>query len=362
MRQCSGVALVAWWCVASFSAQASAQPEVKVSLSEGVALKGPGDEQLRIGYLGWFRYQINARRGEPASHGFALPVSRPMLTAAFAEQQLVLFTQAEMGGDLDARLLDAEVVWRSDRLFGVHAGYYRPYFSRSFRTALPLLVSPGRGEVVDTFRPPRDFGVTAMGVLADGSFEYQAGVFNGPQDPRIARYPRRVTARVAYNPMGRVPYTQTPWLAGVADTRVAVGAQAMWASPVRLDVDGALVSSDDFSAAVDVTVFTPRLASLTEAHVRLLDQPTPDAQRDLEIGATTRLAYLVVPERFDVSGQLSVIQLAADDQPALALGAGGQWYLVGNHAKLQAFYQLKTPSDPEGVVAHLVQAQAQLWF
>jgi len=346
-------------CVAT---PAAGQAATKVSLTDGVAVEGDDGSRLQVGYLGWLRYQVNAQSGQTPAHGFALPVSRPQLTAAFPTQKLVLFTQAEMGGDLDSRLLDAELFWRPNEPLGLHIGYYRPHFSRSFRTGLPFLLSPGRGEIVDTFRPPRDLGVTATGVLSDGGFEYQVGVFNGPQDARGARHPRRVTARIAYNPMGAVPYTQTPWFNGIEGTRVSIGAQAMWANPVRVDEDGDPTSSDDFSAAADVTVFTSKISSVTEAHVRILDEAGVDALRDVEIGATTRFGYLIVPERFDVSGQLSIIQLARDDQPAFLIGAGGQWYIVENHAKMQVFYQLRTPSDPDGVVAHLAQVQAQLWF
>ena len=204
----------------AFTMLATAAParaaELELSMERGLRISPEGSKDtLRVGFLGQMRLEAQVNSAEAApSFVFALPVVRPNLNVSLLEERLQLFVQPEMGGSgRVVRLLDAEAVVAlgdcacSPRL---SFGYYRPWYTRSFRTNLPLLAFPTRGAIAQANHGPRSLGVSVGG--RPGIFEYHVGVFNGEVPDQIDNglLPRLVTGRVALNPLGPTPYTQTP--------------------------------------------------------------------------------------------------------------------------------------------------------
>ena len=242
-------------------------------------------------------------------------------------------------------LIDAELELRWSQAVGVMFGRYRSFFSRNWRTVLPVLMSPGRGETIDAFRPERAFGATVFGELLDHKVEYALAAQDmGEVDAQAPRAPLYV-AHAVFNPLGATPYTQTPWFGEVSDLRVAIGGSAM----VR---QGGAVSTDVSKATfgAELTVLHPRFAWLSEA----FEGEVRNAAARVEgRGFYTQVGAPLVARTLDAHLRYSLIKpLRLGGAPLGDVGArtcvevSVGYYLAGNRAKVVLHYQRSEGVDP----------------
>lgn len=341
--------------------EADDTPQVRLSLAEGFRIVDPAHKaSFHIGYLGWIRYaMVNAPN--TTTSGFAMPLARPYMTADILNGQMRFNLQAELAGGTP-KLLDAEVFQNVGDGFALHIGQYRPHLSRGWRTGLPVLALPGRGPVQDSFHPTRAIGVTAYGTPLDGKLEYYVGLFNGPSPASGVDHPRLATARLAWNPLGPTPYTQTPWFSGLDGARLSVGFNGMWQSPQEVDDQGAPVDVDQLTGSLDVALLTSRWSWTTEAFARQTRTPRQDTIH-------TWGAYTIVSALMPTTMPLDLAARAGvkrrDDDTI------GQSYELGvnlyperhDHLKLSVYSQVEDRLDTstDGFIYRL-GAQIQLWL
>jgi hypothetical protein len=358
-------ALAALTALTALAAASPAQAaELEFSMERGLRLS-PQDssDTLRVGFLGQMRFEaLSQNQGEPTAV-FALPIVRPYMSASLLDERLTVFLQPEMGGaNRLVTLLDAEAVVAlgdcacSPRL---SFGYYRPWYTRSFRTNLPLLAFPTRGAVAQAFHGPRSLGVSVGG--SPGIFEYHVGAFNGEVPAQISNgvFPRLFTARVALNPLGPTPYTQTPWFAGLPGPRFSVGLNGAFAMPVRASADGGFVERVEAKGAVDVALLTPNLSLLAEGFV------TQELELDeLSWGAYAQANALLVEGAWDIGVRAGADQRPVpfgDPETTAHVELSTTLYLYGPHARVMIYGRgNQVLDDPRGAVA--LGSHAQLWF
>ena len=262
------------------------------------------------------------------------------------------FTRAffQMEWIASPNLLDAELELRWSPAVGVMFGRYRSFFSRGWRTPLPALMAPGRGEALDAFRPERAFGATVFGELLDHKLEYAVSVQDmGAVDAKAPRVPLYI-AHASFNPLGPTPYTQTPWFGEVSDLRVAVGGSAMLKQRGRVSTH-----TDERTLGAALTALHPSFAWISEAFDGDLrsTSSTPDAPARVEgRGLYTQVGVPLIARALDLQGRYGVIKArrlnGADlrlDARQVVEGSLG-YYLAGNRAKLVLHYQRAEGVDP----------------
>lgn len=341
-------------------AQTTSGPQVRLSLAEGFRFVDPAHKaSFHIGYLGWMRYAVESAP-QATTNSFAMPLARPYMTADILDGTMRFNLQAELAGGTP-RLLDAEVFQRVSDSFGLHLGQYRPHFSRGWRTGLPVLALPGRGIVQDSFRPGRALGVTAYGTPLHGKIEYYLGVFNGPAPASGTDHPRMATARIAWNPLGETPYTQTPWFGAIDGSRLSVGLNGMWTSPQEIDAQGATVDLNTLTGALDVAWLNPRWAWTTEAFAR--QTRTPHQNPTSTWGAYTTISALMpTTTPLDLSARAGV-KRRDDDTLGQTYELGLNYYPeYKDHLKLSVFSQAEDLLNSTDAFTYRLGAQIQLWL
>ncbi len=356
------------FCAAVLATLATAAParagEVEFSMERGLRLSPEGSKDtLRIGFLGQMRLEASISDQTLPSVVFALPVVRPGINATLLDERLSIFVQPEMGGSNGVvTLLDAEAVVAlgdcvcSPRL---SFGYYRPWFTRSFRTNLPLLAFSTRGAVAQAFHGPRSLGVSVGG--RPGIFEYHVGVFNGEVPAQIDNglFPRLATARVAINPLGPTPYTQTPWFDALPGPRFSLGLNGAFGLPVRVSSNGGFEQRVEAKGAVDLALLTPNLSLLAEGFV------TQEIElEELSWGAYAQANVLLAEQLWDVGARGGVDQkpvLFDDPETTVHVELSTTLYVNGPHARVMIYGRGSQTLDSSAEAVSM-GSHAQLWF
>ncbi len=343
----------------TFSPEAHAE-NLELSLERGLRVTDPGSSNtLKLGFLGQMSFEASLERDSPRLN-FSLPVARPFINASLMDERLTLFVQPELAGSA-ARLLDAEAVIALGDCYcspRISVGYYRPWFTRSWRTGLPQLAFSTRGAAARAFHGPRSLGVSVGG--RPGIFEYHVGVFNGQTPQQVpGAIPRLLTARVAINPLGPVPYTQTPWFEDLPGPRLSIGLNGAYALPVEASRDGGFIEREQATGALDVAFLTPHLSVLAEGFARAeLDTD------ELSWGSYLQINGLLAEKVWDIGGRVGVFRLADDftsGQTDLHVELSSTLYLAGPSARLMFYYRAERGLD-SGNGLDALGTQAQLWF
>ena len=351
-------------------AQAQTPPRsgdlVELSLQDGLVIKDPStNARLRLGVLARASVQGRFDGGQDPQLGFSLDHARPFLDASLLNGRVGLFVQQELASG-DARLLDVEASVRlgecacAPRLV---MGYYRPWTTRSFRVGLPVLALPTRGAVAQSFHGARDLGVTLAQDVSNGLFEYYVGVFEGANIPQAQRYPRRATLRVAYNPLGPVPYTQVPWFSEVSQTRVSLALNSAWENPARFDVPNGAVAPEvmerhDATVGGDVTVLGGRWSMTGEGFFR-----AHSGEDESSWGAYMQGSGLILEDLLDASVRAGVLYDALGQRETiLHLDASSTLYMQGPSARLMLYYSGRRDLSGDATRQDAVGVQAQLFF
>lgn len=333
------------------------------SLERGAWLATPHLE-FGIGLLATLRYGATFTTTDVDSLGFSLPFLRPNLHASLFDGRLRFLIQPELSGP-GVRLLDAQVVYQPIPAFGLDLGQYRPHVSRAWNTPIPLLALPGRGVVDDAFHSDRALGATAFGRPFDGKLEYDVGVFNagGYNLGQPVRIEPLAAWRLAVNPLGPVPYTQTPAFAQVERTVFGLAVHG-WTDRFRaeqVDPEVKPTQRQRITAGGDFVLMTPRVHVLVEGFGRWAVHRT--GLLDAGWGGQAQFGVMLLARTLELQGRAGVIDPGIH-QPTQGIWEGGlSWYLWGNHIRAQLHYAcVQSLAAPNGCVTHRAELQTQLWF
>ena len=339
-----------------------------------------GRHSLDFGFLGQLRTTVqDTATGDP-SGGFSVRLARPTMVAQLWGGRVAMRLMPEFAGGTPS-LLDATATVKANDAFAVQVGQFRPWISRGYRTGLPVVGLPGRGQIVDRFRIDRDVGLTVRGQPFGGKFEYYFGVLNGsgPGSRTLAPSPL-LTGRVVVAPLGSVPYTQTPY---VHDTgprskdrdapprnpmAVAVGAAAYTVANRENYVldDGTTLRTDPrrkWGASGDIVVSRRRVFAMAEGFYehRFGFENTPVPSEDAW-GVYGQAGVLAWNPFLDVTFRSGL--MSDFDRHFVPIEPGINVYFYGNHGKLQLSYRcdVDLQNHSHGCSTHVGTLQAQLLF
>lgn len=217
-------------------------PDTKISYKHGSGLTvSQGDdfsmtiggrEQVRFSYIS---ADGNTSAGQDDRASFDIRRARLYLKGNAIEKQLTYYLQIDFATDSGKLLRDAWLNYEFDRALQLRAGQMKRPFSRQNWTSAGDLQIVDRSSTVERFRSvagDRDVGVLAWGTFEDDNmFEWYAGLYNG--DGLNNGTPNAVNlgpassglnvanssnndssgleavARLAFNPMGQVTYTES---------------------------------------------------------------------------------------------------------------------------------------------------------
>ncbi len=280
--------------------------------------------------------------------------ARPFVRFHAWQRRLSISLQTELVGQ--ARLLDARVDITPVPGLRIAGGQLIVPFTRAWNTPLPLVQAPERSLNNSVLAPGRRFGAYVHGKPAAGLVELWLGGFapGAPADtPEEGVRAPMGLARLQINPLGELPATETPSLAGPAPTRLGLGLAAL-ASPVAPEGGGRdrlqVTSTADFG--FQARGFT--------AYGEGFLQWTQDAP--VGWGASGSLAQFLVPRHLALIARGTAIDLDVGDgagarvtlEPAL----GG--YIVGNHLVIELRYAAAIGG--EQAAAHAVTVHTQAFF
>lgn len=339
---------------------------MELSLENGLVLKDASTgAKLRIGARASARVEGRIDQDQEPGAGFVLDHMRLFLKASLLNGRVGLFVQQELVSGKE-RLLDVEASVRlgacscAPRLV---LGYYRPWTTRSFRTGLPVFALPTRGVIAKAFHGSRDLGMTLTQDVSNGLFEYYVGVFEGKNISQAQRHPRRATIRVAYNPMGAVPYSQIPWFSGVSETRVSLALNGAWENPATLgsseeSLIPGVIERHDATLGGDITMLGARYALMGEGFFR-----THSNNDESSCGAYLQGSGLIVEQLLDASvraGLLRDVQGSGDT--VLHLDASTTLYMKGPSASLMLYYNGRRDLSQDQGQQDALGVQGQLFF
>ncbi len=355
---------------------ASAEPEPeppaappKPTLAGGFSLErgawlATGRAEFGLGLLATTRYGATITDAGVGSLGFTLPFVRPNLHASLFDDKLRVFVMPELAPP-SPRLLDAQVIWQPHPAFGLDLGQYRPHLARAWNTPMPLIALPGRGTVDEFFTSDRALGATVFGRPLAGKLEYDLGLLNagGFNLAQPARLDPLLTWRLAYNPLGALPLTQTPAFADVDRTLVGLAVHG-WTDRQTPAQDDPLIKPIDrrrVTAGGELVLMTPRVHLLVEGFARWeLDD---SGLLDAGWGSQAQVEVMLLSDALGLQTRGGVIDRGLGE-PTQGVWEGGlSWYLRGNHLRAQLHYLcVQSFSDPVGCERHRAQLQTQLWF
>lgn len=298
------------------------------------------------------------------SFDFAGDQSRPASGTAFGGVNFANSgtTNANRLGEVK----DAFVEWQvaDSRAFNIRAGQHKVQYSRESLNAALDLTFIDRNPGFAIFAPSRSLGLSMFGTLGGEKgdlFEYYVGAFNGPNVSGAGYLEGENAgnddsgflwnARLAFNPLGAMPYQQGDLRPEGERSKllVGVGANAWYHSDDNRRADGD--TFDDTSFGIDMAAMWNGFYMTAEAHWR------SDAQRNGTAGAPpvavmnpdveafgwfAQVNYAVIPQKLDVG--LRYAEVTFDDVMAtsnLTMTASREYlmvvgyYLNGHANKIQ---------------------------
>lgn len=326
-----------------------AAPLVHVSPDEGLSVRSTdGNFLLRLGIQSQFRYELRVRDGDVDTTSFNAQMVRPQLRGHVFRPWITYFVQAEVAGT-GARMLDYQIDVQPWPWLGLRVGQFVPSFSRAFMTPVPVLQFPDFSYAEVYFRADRDLGAMLHGAVGEGRFEYYAGVYNGNGMNRGGndKTSMMLMARLAWNPLGALAYTETPTLAAERPWRfgVALNAYADTVNVTRQVVDpmtSMLVTQrtgdqQNTTAGAEFTLRGGPFSLVSEGYLRWLRKA--DGTSAQQWGAFAQLALMLPGQRVELGARFNALYTNMDSSNAvLGAEALATWYVLGNHLKAQLRY------------------------
>jgi hypothetical protein len=346
------------------------------SLDEGMGVQS-ADKNFSVGVHLLFQTRYDHVESDAGREsGFRLFMARPALRGVAFRPWIKYFVQWALEGT--PSLLDAELVLQPVPEFAVKIGQFLTPFSREFLVPPGALLLPDFAPSNVLFRNNRDTGAMLFGSLFDNHVEYFGAAVNGNGINRPANDNAELEfiGRLSANVFGPSPYTEIPQLVTDAPG-LTVGLNASYAEIEQTatavnPATGATTTTKNGSAGVtkygaDLAVHAGPLSLQGEAYTRT-SSAGGGAARSVARGGFAQVGIFVIPKVLELAGRGDLIQAdVSHDRPMSRRFDGGvNYYVVGNHLKLQARYAWSaTPTNiatAPDVFANTITAQAQLWF
>jgi hypothetical protein len=280
--------------------------------------------------------------GDPASaEGFRLRRARVGFYGTYKEKLgisvVVDVKDPESGG---TTLSSATLLYQPMEALNLALGTAPLPFSRGAITSSSRLQMIERPMAIQYIVPGSQLGIAALGSVADGLFEYAAGVYNG-QSGRYGLGPLTrgylAAARVQVAPLGRMPRGESDYEQ----------------SPLRVAIGGDYYHSDDKSVvanavSADVSLKWRGLSVLGEF---LWDRRSPEGApvatptlpaRTERMAFYAQAGYFVIPRLLELAARYEWFDdhRSIDDAGDMWLVSGGaNLYLFDGYLKAQVNYQ-----------------------
>jgi hypothetical protein len=352
------VRLAALCGLLALTVPASAQeeePPARVKIGwNGLSVRDAADNfGLELHLLLQARGTLTVSEADGLTADAALYRARPQVRFLAWQRRLVIMFQPELTGT--PRVLDARLDLTPVPELTIAGGQLVVPFTRAWNTPLPLVEAPERSLNNAVFAPGRRFGAYLHGAPFDRRLEVWAGAFE-PDDPSALRpelHAPMGLVRVQVNPLGELPHTELPSLAGPAPTRVGLGLAGLIA-PIP-DPDG----GDDLLQITGTTDLGLQAKGFTlygEGFVRWTEGGT------LGWGAGATIGQFLVPRHLNLFGRVTAIDPDASDAIAARLtlepALGG--YIVGAHLLVDLRYAASLGGGE--ALAHAVTLHTQVMF
>lgn len=165
--------------------QTGKEPEIKVSLKDGVHFKSSdGNFDIILGGYVGIHYRVFAHRPDDnvrtSPDTWYVRQARPELSG-FIYKDFDFRVQLDFPtgpAAINGTVQDCYAGWRYFPEFSLRVGQFKEPFGQEQTSPDRFLDFDERSEG-DRFTPQRDLGIGAYGTLADGLFTYEVGYFNG---------------------------------------------------------------------------------------------------------------------------------------------------------------------------------------
>ncbi len=342
----------------------------------GFAIKSKDDKfKLRIGLNAGYRFEPYWIDGESQNRKTFF-VLRPFIEGHIFEDWIRYWTSFEFASN-PPYLLDSYIELMPMPEAGLRIGQQWTPLSRHEYFGPQEILFPEWAPVAEYFWTGRDKGITALGSIGEGKFEYWGGVYSGtPLRQFIAIDGNWVLeGRVTVSPMGpvapkefvyivedEVPFRVSFTLQGYVGS-VEHAVENFNPSSFRFDVEGSGERRDQGCGAADIWVQGGPFAALVEGYVRETDPEGPEEWNSF--GVWGQVGVMVVDRTVDVGARANFLNASDDLDNDLFSSIEGQIGFYPVHTQnlqLKLRYGYAHQEDPgvEGAPLFTVPGDHQL--
>jgi hypothetical protein len=341
-------------------------PRLRASLQDGFGIdSADGRFGVSVNILATLAYEVRVSAA-PTEQGFRIVYLRPTLRAHLFGQKLRFAFQPAFDG-ASPRLILGYATLDLHPAFGVHLGFYRPFYARGFIVGLEPLLLPDRGPAIDEFASPNDLGVTVFGAPLRGKLQYYVGAMNGEGFTNIRNVDPNMLflARIAVNPLGPVDDSQTPSLSTPEPLpfrfSIAINGYTNETRHQSVAMDPAdepiTYERRDIGAGGDIAMYWRRVSGLAEGfYRRRIDGITGSTHA---WGTYAQVGVFAIRQRLEPAMRVTVMQLGDGVGVRVPLQPALNLYLAKNFAKLQLSYLCDLRTTTKACSTHAAVLQAQ---
>lgn len=317
----------------------TAKQALEADLNKGFHISTPGGAaKLQIAGVAQARADVRQKEDDSTVASFSVPIMRPLLRGSLGAPWLQIFIQPELAKD-QPKLLDMALSFELHEAFKLRIGQFITPFSREFLTPLPALLFPDFSPADVYFRAGRDTGIMVYGNPWQGRFEYALGLFNGDGiNTANDDTDFETIGRLVFNPLGPVNYTELPTLQGPQPFRLSFGVDGLRGQRTTTLADGSTQKNTWYSASADTTLRYRSLHAEGELYYRQGKRPLDVGER--AIGGYAQTGLMVMPQTLELGLRYSLVDPDMDvkDNNRQTYEGVIDWYILGNHIKLQTSY------------------------
>jgi hypothetical protein len=295
---------------------------------EGFILgSGDGLHKLRIGLQSAYKFEPRYQDGKWRDRR-AFFVLRPILAGNFLKKWIRFWTSLELNSN-PPFLLDSYVELNPINEFGIRLGQQYTLLSRHEQFGPQQILFPEWAPVAEYFWTGRDKGATAWGIVADGVFEYYAGIYGGSPLRQFVSIVGNyvVEARVVLSPMGAPAGNEFAYInADPLPLRLSFSLQGVYGklqlaeenfnpSSFRFDVTPTGVRSKKALGSADIWLQGPMFIFLTEGYVQRTDPDIAMAgtsDRYTSWGIWGQVGVLLLPRTLDAGVRFNWLDPSTD--------------------------------------------------
>ena len=268
----------------------------------------------------------------------------------------------EPGASTQTPLEDFILSWDAsgDGRFKITGGQFKVPLGRQEMTSSGKLQFADRDILSFEFTRGRDIGLQLEGRLAEGKFEYFAGIFNGNPASRLGNDNTKYqyNARVTFQPWGKVGYSE-----GDFESRdrplVAVGAQFE-----HNDLHGSSVTLNDLKTRIlggDVVFKFKGFSAFAEYFARNREPETgPSFESN---GWHAQAGYFVKRDKLEVAFRYARFDPTDEipDNDLIEIGGAANYFLRKHGLKIQADFR-RLENQARGTKDKELRVQTQVMF